>query len=116
VGGGNQARDLQVAGRQPADWPRSLNVHLASIEVAEQEAISNPCNLAIALTRAADATRSLYKGQASELAEIEARKAASWVVSSSSRERLTRNDRSAVGLYRHYQRRSIRRTAPLSGQ
>jgi hypothetical protein len=35
------------------------NVHLASIEVAEQEAISNPGNLAAAVTRAADATRAL---------------------------------------------------------
>jgi hypothetical protein len=73
--------------------------------VAEQEAISNPGNLASAVTRAADATRALYKGEAPEVAEVEARKAASRVVSSSIREQLTRNDRSAVGLYQQYESR-----------
>jgi len=81
------------------------NVHLASIKVAEQEAISNPGNLAAAVTRAADATRALYKGQAPEVAEVEARRAASRVVSSLLKDRLVRNDRAAVGLYRQYERR-----------
>jgi hypothetical protein len=81
------------------------NVHLASIEVAKQEAISNPGNLAAAVTRAADATRALYKGQAPEVAEVEARKAASRIVSSLIKDRLVRNDRAAVGLYRQYERR-----------
>jgi hypothetical protein len=81
------------------------NVHLASLEVAEQEATGNPGNLAAALTRAADATRALYKGQAPEVAEIEARKAASRVVSSLIKDRLVRNARSAVGLYRQYESR-----------
>ncbi|WP_428671164.1 hypothetical protein [Reyranella sp.] len=81
------------------------NVHLASIEVAEQEAISNPGNLAGAIARAADATRALYKGQAPEVIENEARKAASRVVSSLIKDRLVRNDRAAVGLYRQYERR-----------
>ena len=81
------------------------NVHLASIEVAEQEAIGNPGNLAGAVTRAADATRALYGDQAPEVAEVEARKAASRVVASSIKERLTRNDRAAVSLYRRYESR-----------
>ncbi len=81
------------------------NVHLASIEVAEQEAISNPGNLAAAVTRAVDATRALYKDQAPEVAEVEARKAASRVVSNLIKDRLVRNDRAAVGLYRQYESR-----------
>jgi hypothetical protein len=40
-----------------------------------------------------------------EVAEVEARKAASRVVASSIKERLTRNDRAAVGLYRQYESR-----------
>jgi Restriction endonuclease fold toxin 5 len=81
------------------------NVHLASIEVAEQEAISNPGNLAAAVTRAADATRALYKGQVPEVIESEAGKAGSRVVSNLIKDRLGRNDRLAVGLYRQYEKR-----------
>jgi hypothetical protein len=81
------------------------NVHLASIEVAEQEAIGSLGNLAAAVTRAADVTRALYKGQAPEVAEVEARKAASRIVSSLIKDRLVRNDRAAVGLYRRHESR-----------
>jgi hypothetical protein len=81
------------------------NVALASIDVAEREAISNPDNLGGAVTRAADAARSLFKGQAPEVIENEARKAASQVVSSLIKDRLVRNDPSAVALFRQYQAR-----------
>ncbi len=80
-------------------------VHTASIEVAQREATTNPENLGGAITRAADATRSFFKGQAPEVVENEVLKAVSRVVSGPIRDRLARNDPSAVGLYRQYQDR-----------
>ncbi|MCW5738496.1 MAG: hypothetical protein KIS73_30520, partial [Enhydrobacter sp.] len=81
------------------------NVAAASMKVAEREATTNLGNLAGAVTRAVGAVRAHHKGQASEVIESESRKAASQVVSSLIRDRLVRNDSSAVGLYRQYEGR-----------
>ncbi|MCW5737017.1 MAG: hypothetical protein KIS73_23025, partial [Enhydrobacter sp.] len=81
------------------------NVASTSIAVAEREATSNPDNLAGAVTRAVGAVRVLHKGQPPEVIERESRKAASQIVSSLIRDRLVRNDPSAVGLYRQYEGR-----------
>ncbi len=89
--------------RQQQAYERS--VHTSAIEVAGREAISNPENLAGAVARAADATRALYRGQAPEVAETEARRAGSRVVSGLITDRLGRNDSSAVALYRRYEKR-----------
>jgi hypothetical protein len=101
----------KICGLQGADpWLTKIgigyerNVHLVLIEVAEQEVIGNLGNLA-AVARAADTTCALYKGQEPEVAEIEARKAASLVVSSVIGDCLATNDRAAVDFSRQYERR-----------
>ncbi|MCW5738197.1 MAG: hypothetical protein KIS73_29010 [Enhydrobacter sp.] len=81
------------------------NVALASIDVAEREAISNPENLGAAVTRATEAARTLHKGQAPEVIESEALKAGSGVIASAIKDRLVRNDPAAVTLFRQYESR-----------
>lgn len=80
-------------------------VALTAIDTSATEAITNPDNLGPAVMRAEGAARSLFKGQAPEVIEAEARKAGSHVISSLIKDRIVRNDPSAVGLFRQYESR-----------
>jgi hypothetical protein len=80
-------------------------VALTAIDTSTTEAITNPANLDGAVMRAEGAARSLFRGQAPEVIENEARKAGSHVVAAMIKDRIVRNDPSAVGLFNQYQGR-----------
>ncbi|WP_428659521.1 hypothetical protein [Reyranella sp.] len=75
---------------------------LAAIETSRADAAADPANLTNAMARAEGATRFLYRGQAPEVVENEARNAGGSVVSAAIGSLLARNDPLGVRLFRQF--------------